>query len=506
MLLATFHPSLGWRRAVLLAAILPLLAAAMPTRSPVTAAPPLPPHAPLSGGPVLSPLMPVRFLLPPGVRITVYPATEQAQIFPGDALFGLRPGYRYCFEFSNLPEQPGAALYPTLEVHGSLLLRPGMQAFDYPATLPLSKEELQRAMAGAMIVKYVYLEDPQQAVPGASRPDRPIEIVDANELAARQAALSGGRLLLVLRLGDRRPTAQELQALHVPNTVLLPGQKRLAAPPRPPQGPVAAIPLFDPLVGPRPATEECFVNGGDRGADLGISPDQRLTGLDAGDVAVEYTLQRQRRVAAANPVPLCAPRFVVRKAEVLPAGVDARWQLVARHAPVGPMALAQRERAAAYDRPEGLREFASRLRPAAYLGQLGWSLLSGSSRPAAAGQVAGLQVAAVVVEPEQLTAYPGLAPLTVSKQIDPPGPKQVGDIVTITIRYFNSGTQVIRDVVVSDHLLPRLEYVPASAETDRAAHFTITESESGGQILRWEFTGELLPGRGGTVRFKARIR
>ncbi len=56
-----------------------------------------------------------------------------------------------------------------------------------------------------------------------------------------------------------------------------------------------------------------------------------------------------------------------------------------------------------------------------------------------------------------------------TKIVDPPGPKQPGDVVTITIRYANTGAKAISDIVVSDSLSGRLEYVPGSAETDRPA-------------------------------------
>ena len=62
------------------------------------------------------------------------------------------------------------------------------------------------------------------------------------------------------------------------------------------------------------------------------------------------------------------------------------------------------------------------------------------------------------------------------------------------------------DVAVCDSLSPRLEYVPGSAAADRDAVFTVQPNEAGSMILRWEISGRLLPGQGGVVRFKARVR
>jgi uncharacterized repeat protein (TIGR01451 family) len=96
-------------------------------------------------------------------------------------------------------------------------------------------------------------------------------------------------------------------------------------------------------------------------------------------------------------------------------------------------------------------------------------------------------------------------PLVLCKSADKQS-GQVGDVVTFYLRYTNPGGQPISDVVVSDSLTGRLEYVPGSAKMDRAAVFTMRENEAGSLILRWEISGQLLPGQSGVVSFQARIR
>jgi len=83
---------------------------------------------------------------------------------------------------------------------------------------------------------------------------------------------------------------------------------------------------------------------------------------------------------------------------------------------------------------------------------------------------------------------------------------QVGDVVTVELRYTNVGGQPMRDVAVSDSMAARLQYVPESARTDRAAGFTTLANEDGSLILRWQFAGDLLPGQSGLIRFQARVR
>ncbi len=83
---------------------------------------------------------------------------------------------------------------------------------------------------------------------------------------------------------------------------------------------------------------------------------------------------------------------------------------------------------------------------------------------------------------------------------------QVGDVVEFTLHYSNQGSKTFTDLAVTDSLTTRLEYVPGSAKSDRDAVFTMQENEAGSLLLRWEITGTLQPGTGGTIKFKARVR
>ena len=107
-------------------------------------------------------------------------------------------------------------------------------------------------------------------------------------------------------------------------------------------------------------------------------------------------------------------------------------------------------------------------RPSIYIGKIGTSFYLGTVQARRHRPGRGRPRHGCLVEPEQLTAYPVICPLTVTKLIDPSGPRQSGDIVTITIRYANTGAKAISDLVVSDSLSGRLEYVAGSAR-DRPA-------------------------------------
>ena len=140
--------------------------------------------------------------------------------------------------------------------------------------------DIERVMRGGLVTKAVYLEDPTKAEPVQSRADTPLELGDATEEAALKAAHDNGRLVAVVRLGDSRADPEELAKFAVLGTVLLPGETTLGVPAVMPYLPTYGVPLYDPAIGPKPATEECFVDGGDKGDPLGKWRDA-LVGGDA---------------------------------------------------------------------------------------------------------------------------------------------------------------------------------------------------------------------------------
>lgn len=81
-----------------------------------------------------------------------------------------------------------------------------------------------------------------------------------------------------------------------------------------------------------------------------------------------------------------------------------------------------------------------------------------------------------------------------------------GDIVEFTIRYDNTGDQVLQNVALLDNLTTRLEYVDGSAQSSIDAEFSTVRNEGDSLVLRWGFKESLKPGEGGIVRFKCRVR
>jgi uncharacterized repeat protein (TIGR01451 family) len=457
------------------------------------------------GQPIPAPLLATRVIAPEGVRVAAYPGTPMAKSFDAPTSLAFRPGYIYRLELSNLPYAPGQTLYPEVEVRGVLVPRPGMKYMDFPTPIHFSAVDIERVLNGAFITKVIYLEDPEKALPVATLPNRPVEFPAGSEKEAIRAAIDNGRLVAIVRLGNRPPDPELLTTMAVPGTVLMPGEQHLKAPALPPILPWLATTLYDPMMGPKGPKEECILDGGNKGVPLGIGANNRLHGLDATDVGVEYSVGDRRKVTTSNVVCICSPRFMVQRVEVIPGGVNVPIHVVANSGAIVPYGARERLIPKAEISREKPVSFASRERPSAYLGKVSLGFTIGSSRPSILAKLEGVQIKAAVVEPELLTG-PFLCPLTVSKSVDPSGPVPIGEIVTFTIRYRNTGSKPVSDLVVSDSLSGRLEYIVGSADTDRAANFTAIDNEAGSVVVRWEIPGELLPGQSGVVKFKARVR
>jgi uncharacterized repeat protein (TIGR01451 family) len=81
-----------------------------------------------------------------------------------------------------------------------------------------------------------------------------------------------------------------------------------------------------------------------------------------------------------------------------------------------------------------------------------------------------------------------------------------GDIVDFTIRFDNTGDQLLTNVTLLDNLTTRLEYVADSAQASLDAEFNTQQNEGDSLVLRWDFKEPLKPGDGGMIRFQCRVR
>jgi uncharacterized repeat protein (TIGR01451 family) len=464
----------------------------------------LPPHMmhPPPHGP--APLFYVRLIGPAGLHVTLFQGTPQGYEYAAPVAVGLRPGYIYRIKLTGLPGHPTEALYPTLEVRGSLVMPPGLRAADFPAPIVFSKEDIDKVFASGFLTKVLVLEHPDQAMPDASQKDHPLEIETFSPEDAMSEARVRGRPMLKLRWGERALSADELAHESIPGTILLPDQQTLPPPHVAPCIPWNGMTFYDPIIGPKPPEEECLQDGGDIGPRAGLNALGQLGGLNPTDTVAVYADSRgKKHIAVSNRVCICVPRFVIMRAINFPAGYGSVIAVDHSDQTIAEMEMRNRERADVAQQNEELRFMASRERPSASKIVTGIKDVAQFQGGAIAfGFVEGQAVIGSVTKPPE--DRPDL-PLLLCKSADRKS-AQVGDIITFQLKYSNVGGKQITGVVVSDSLTGRLEYIPDSAKSDRHTTFTTQPNEAGSVILRWAVTGALPPGQSGIVTFQARVR
>ena len=249
------------------------------------------------------------------MRTTFYQGTPTGQSFNAPAIVGLRPGYIYRIKCFGFAARPDLAIYPTLEVRGSLNLTARINPASFPAPVVLTDADLQSRRVGIANNESCIPRKPGKggARTGGARPDDGNRTHAGSRLAQRSPRCrptgAGGALR------QPHPTACGTRLWQRSRHHPVPRRKDAAAAARSSVSAVVGCGFYDPILGPRPPEEECFHDGGDRGPRAGIGPDGQLHGLDPEDTIGEYTdAAGRRRVVPSNRICLCSPRFAVLEA------------------------------------------------------------------------------------------------------------------------------------------------------------------------------------------------
>ena len=167
-------------------------------------------HYLLSDRTLIGHVQPVQLIAPDGCVIEVGGYGKFTNAFEKKATMGMAIGTVYRFRISNLPlpVQNGTALYPSVEVIGRLNPPQGLEA-QFPVQIVFSKDDLQQALAGRMVTKVIYLEDPRGNLPNKHMVDQqPNFDVNGGEDPLR-AAEKLGRPMAIVRIGSRVPMAND---------------------------------------------------------------------------------------------------------------------------------------------------------------------------------------------------------------------------------------------------------------------------------------------------------
>jgi hypothetical protein len=149
-------------------------------------------------------LQPVKVVLPSKGTVTFYDVTTRKQhtaAAPAMARLGVGFTFRIRIDLDKTETTPATTLYPSIEVIDRLHPPLG-KADQFPIPVRFTQDDIDLAVAGRMVTKVVYLEQPQRARP-ANDP-LPTATIAPNENLLKEADRRG-RPMLIVRLGGRQP-------------------------------------------------------------------------------------------------------------------------------------------------------------------------------------------------------------------------------------------------------------------------------------------------------------
>lgn len=156
------------------------------------------------GGPLPGYFQPVEVRAPQGAVISTAESGAFADPQPAPLTAGLLIGAVYRLRVTNIPNQQGLEVFPTIEVIDRIYPPVGLE-FKFPIPIELTQEELEMAIDGKFVTRVIYLEEPGTAEPVAQEPgdqpyfeigegDNPLDVADGL-----------GRPVAILRMGARVP-------------------------------------------------------------------------------------------------------------------------------------------------------------------------------------------------------------------------------------------------------------------------------------------------------------
>ncbi|MCA9151094.1 MAG: hypothetical protein KDA92_17405 [Planctomycetales bacterium] len=154
-------------------------------------------------------VQPVQIKLPEGATASIADGGG-FQHESTDLRVGLTVGQPYRLRISGIPQHEAHQLYPSVELIDHLH-PPDGQRDRFPIPIELTQEDLETALRGSLVVRVVYVENPQRAFPEPERGEQLTTDVLPSE-DPLHVADDLGRPVAVVRLGSRTPLTGEIDA------------------------------------------------------------------------------------------------------------------------------------------------------------------------------------------------------------------------------------------------------------------------------------------------------
>lgn len=197
-------------------------------------------------------VQPVRLLAPENSSVGILANGTTINATGPAVSVGVLAGLIYRFKVDFVANQQQRTVYPSIELVDRLYPPAGLET-QFPVPVVLTQDDLEQASAGKMVTKVIYLESAEGAiVRRGSEREQPYFDVDGAE-DPLHVAKGMGRPLVILRIGSRIPTLDELNqpsAFNSSTPVTLPDPVETA----PPTNTSNELNGSPPRVGNRPVT------------------------------------------------------------------------------------------------------------------------------------------------------------------------------------------------------------------------------------------------------------
>jgi hypothetical protein len=170
---------------------------------------------------------PVRIRAPQGARIALAEEGGFGASQWDEVLVGMQIGSVYRLRVTDVPNNPGQEIYPTVELIDRLYPPEGL-AQRFPIEVELTEEELDMAARGMFVTRIIYVEDPSQALPVSyERTDQQPWVEAPQGADPLVLADELGRPVAILRIGSRVPTRSNIEDYVAPPLIHYSGDASL---------------------------------------------------------------------------------------------------------------------------------------------------------------------------------------------------------------------------------------------------------------------------------------
>ncbi len=154
-------------------------------------------------------VQPVRITAPTGAVLALA-CDGEFPLATVDLRAGLILGQPYRLRITNIPHHEDQELYPSVEIIDRLHPPKG-QRNRFPIPIEITQDDLELALRGSMIVRVVYLENPENAFPRSDdQHQRYLDVLPSED--PLHVADDLGRPMAILRLGSRVPLSSEINS------------------------------------------------------------------------------------------------------------------------------------------------------------------------------------------------------------------------------------------------------------------------------------------------------